>query len=268
MKGSAEIVAITILILITIIIGAFLYSHVIELVNINKETKVLIHDVSLWKTNTIALLKVKISNIGNVRISGILIKIGNITLLNNCWHVIWYQVSNENGELGKKIGTSRIMTLNYSYNWGNGKVYSNHSDRVGYIAITLVKAGTNLVNITAVTNDGIQVYIDGQKIFRGSYHRCENTSTYSKIITISNETIHSIIVKWYDWEGIAVSSIHFTGMIKFATIGIDPGETITLNIPLLGDLFTFGEKYIISIIAYDEYGNTYSDICIVECSPI
>jgi len=268
MRGNAEIIAITILILITIIIGAFLYDNVIRLVNTSKESKILIHDISLWKTDSIALLKVKISNIGNVRISSILIKIGNITLLNNCWHVIWYQVSNENGELGKELGISSITTLNYSYNWGDGIVYNNYSDRIGYIAIALVEVDMNPVNITAVTNDGIQVYIDGQRIFKDSYHVRENISTYSKIITVSNETVHSIIVKWYDWEGVATSSIYLTGMIKFATIEIDPGETITLNIPLLGDLFTLGEEYIISVIAYDEYGNTYSDIHIVECSPI
>jgi hypothetical protein len=59
---------------------------------------------------------------------------------------------------------------------------------------------TAATTVTIQTDDGMEVYIDGQAVFAGNAWKTQSTTAYTNTIQVQPGT-HQVMVKWYQWEG-------------------------------------------------------------------
>ena len=125
------------------------------------------------------------------------------------WDVTWYEVTSSSGSFGNDVGSDKWAQLNYNYNWGAGNVYNGYSDHIGYSASASIYFTSTSTTVTITTDDGMEVYIDGNPVFNGDAWKLQPATTYSKTVTIA-QGYHYGTVKWYEWGGYAVSKLTIT----------------------------------------------------------
>ncbi|HID18096.1 TPA: hypothetical protein EYP27_00975 [Candidatus Bathyarchaeota archaeon] len=128
------------------------------------------------------------------------------------WIFTWYEVVNSNGDFGSVLGQTTLENLNYTFNWGGGEVYGGRSDQVGYEAVRFIEVSQPAtITITITTDDGMEVYIDGQPVFNGQAWKLQGATTYTQTVNL-DAGIHEFKAKWYEWGGAAYSSLQIQGL--------------------------------------------------------
>jgi hypothetical protein len=124
------------------------------------------------------------------------------------WNFKWYTVTDSNGAFGSLLGQTSYTGASYAFNWGTGAVYGGQSIHIGYSATTTMYF-TGSTTITIQTDDGMEVYIDGQALFEGSAWQLQAPTIYTKTVSLQPGT-HQVTTKWYQWEGGSYSSFSAT----------------------------------------------------------
>jgi hypothetical protein len=169
-------------------------------------------------------LKLYIYNYGEESSTPKLILVdGEVVFWRTVWVFEWHEVTSSNGNFGAKLGESTLTGESYTFNWGGGEVYGGRSDRIGYLAKTSMffKGDTT---ITIRTDDGMEVFIDGQPVFNGASWRLQPPTTYQQTISLSPGT-HEVVVKWYEWYGGAYSGFSATNVAPHSSISIRNMDT-------------------------------------------
>lgn len=139
------------------------------------------------------------------------------------WTFEWYEVTDSNGGFGSKLGESSYAGESYTFNWGSGEVYGGRSSHIGYVAKTTMyfKAATT---VTITTDDGMEVYVDGQPVFNGAAWHLQGATTYQQAVTLSPGT-HEVSTKWYKWEDGSYSSFSATNTAPHTSLSIKNMDT-------------------------------------------
>ena len=157
------------------------------------------------------------------------------------WTFEWFEITDSSGRFGSKLGESTYAGESYTFDWASGEVYGGRSDCVGYLAQTAMyfKGGST---ITIRTDDGMEVYVDGQPVFNGEAWLLQPPTTCQKTVSLSPGT-HEVAVKWYEWSGGAYSSfsatnvaLHSSTSMKNMDIGavcetIPPKTLVEITLP-------------------------------------
>ena len=257
MRGLGNILAITILITIVLVASIFYYTNIMMLVSSGStKLRISVDDAYLVKTDAgLVILRLRVTNIGTVQVTRLEVSIGDVPVLSGKWYVEWFRVERSDGTFGSKVSESYFTSFSYSYDWGSGNVYDGCSDKIGYRAHALVEFLSSTSTIKITTDDGMQVYIDGESVFEGSW-RLQSPTTYTETISVK-PGVHEVVVEWYEWGGYAVSCLSISDAHFANQITLNPGESIAVVSQLSSD-FNVGESYTLLIDAYDSQGNKYS----------
>ncbi|MGD6805867.1 MAG: hypothetical protein ACQCN4_02790 [Candidatus Bathyarchaeia archaeon] len=143
----------------------------------------------------------------------------NIAYWQTTWTFKWYTVTDTSGNFGSQLGQTTYTGTGFTFNWGSGMVYGGQSTHVGYQATTTLYF-TGSTSIAIQTNDGMEVYIDGQAVFGGNAWKIQSsTATYTNIVSLQSGT-HQITVKWYQWEGDSYSSFSASNAAPYSSLSM------------------------------------------------
>jgi hypothetical protein len=134
------------------------------------------------------------------------------------WTFEWFEVTDSSGRFGSKLGESTYAGESYTFNWGGGEVYGGRSDCIGYVAKTVIYF-KGLSTVTICTDDGMEVYIDGQSVFNGAAWHLQGPTPYQQTVSLSPGT-HEVVTKWYEWSGGAYSSFSATNVAPHSSISM------------------------------------------------
>ncbi len=150
----------------------------------------------------------------------------NVAFWRTVWDFKWYTVNNANGDFGPQLGETTYAGTSYTFNWGTGPVYGGQNSHIGYQA-TATLYFTAPTTITIQTDDGMEVYLDGQAVFSGNAWRTQSLTTYTSTVSLQPGT-HQITIKWYHWEGgVAYSSFSVTNAASYSSLSMTNMNTQT-----------------------------------------
>ena len=159
-----------------------------------------------WTEDAQDDLKLYLYNYGDVVATPKLFAVdGEVVYWRTVWTFKWHEVTDSSGTFGDKLGESMFRNEEFTFNWWDGVVYDGRSDHVGYVAEAEMYFTGSSTTVTIRTDDGMEVYIDGQPIFNGEAWKTQSPTTYVETVTLTPGT-HTVTVKWYDWEGAAYTS--------------------------------------------------------------
>jgi hypothetical protein len=142
------------------------------------------------------------------------------------WDFKWFTVTNANGDFGQQLGETTYAGTSYTFNWGNDPVYDGQNTHIGYQATTTMYF-TGTTNIAIQTDDGMEVYIDGQAVFAGNAWHTQSPTTYIDTVSVQPGT-HQVTAKWYHWEGEgAYSSFSATNAAPYSSLSMTNMNTQT-----------------------------------------
>jgi len=149
----------------------------------------------------------------------------NVAYWLTTWNFKWYTVTDDSGDFGSQLGQTTYAGTAYTFNWGTGPVYGGQSIHIGYQATTTMYfiAATT---ITIQTDDGMEVYIDGQAVFAGNAWHLQPPTTYTSTVSIQPGT-HKVTAKWYQWEGGSYSSFSATNAAPYSSLSMTNMNTQT-----------------------------------------
>ena len=149
----------------------------------------------------------------------------NVAFWRTIWNFKWYTVTNANGNFGQQLGETTYAGNSYTFNWGTGPVYNAQNTHIGYQATTKIYF-TATTAITIQTDDGMEVYIDGQAVFSGNAWRLQPPTTYTTTVSLQPGT-HQVTTKWYQWEGGSYSSFSATNAAPYSSLSMTNMNTQT-----------------------------------------
>lgn len=142
----------------------------------------------------------------------------NVAYWQTVWNFKWYTVTDSNGVFGSLLGQTSYAGASYTFNCGTGAVYGGQSVHIGYSATTTMYF-TGSTIITIQTDDGMEVYIDGQAVFAGNAWQLQAPTTYTKTASLQPGT-HQVTIKWYQWEGGSYSSFSATNTAPYSSLSM------------------------------------------------
>lgn len=150
----------------------------------------------------------------------------NVAFWRTMWEFKWYAVNNANGDFGQQLGDSTYAGSSYTFDWGTGPVYGSKNTHIGYQA-TATLYFTAPTTVTIQTDDGMEVYIDGQAVFAGNAWHTQSLTTYTSTVSLQSGT-HQVTTKWFHWEGgVAYSSFSATNAALYSSLSMKNMNTQT-----------------------------------------
>ncbi len=149
----------------------------------------------------------------------------NVAYWQTIWDFKWYTITSANGDFGQQIGETTYTGTSYTFNWGNGIVYGDKSTHIGYQATTTMYF-TAPTAITIQTDDGMEVYIDGQAVFLANAWHIQSTTTYTASVSLQPGT-HQVTTKYYQWEDNSYSSFSATNAVPYSALSMTNMNTQT-----------------------------------------
>ncbi|HIE15091.1 TPA: LamG domain-containing protein [Candidatus Bathyarchaeota archaeon] len=134
------------------------------------------------------------------------------------WRFKWFEVADPSGTFKSKLGESAFPLEYFTFNWTGGLIYAGREGRIGFSAETEIYIEEPNIAVTIRTADGMEVYIDGRRIFDGNgWRNHEFPKIYERNVTLQ-PGVHILKVEWYVWEGISYASLHVTNLIGSSSL--------------------------------------------------
>jgi hypothetical protein len=131
------------------------------------------------------------------------------------WNVQWKKTTPD-GAFLISAGNS-TFPFSFYYNWGEGAVYGNIHNNIGFEATATFKLESEtFLDFNLGSDDGIQLTCDGRSITMDYTHH--SYKIYSSNITLDAGT-HTLVLNYYEWVGDATILFNAT-MLKTEHISL------------------------------------------------
>ena len=106
---------------------------------------------------------------------------------------------------GGEVGAETLPST-FSRNWGDGVIFANFSDYIGFTAKAKIHAPRNgLFRFTIGSDDGMKLSIDNQVIIDNQWSGGGSYASQSRQIELSRGT-HNLLLRYYERTGGAAAS--------------------------------------------------------------